>query len=275
MLGLTRRDAVTVILAAAAGGLGWGIRGQYGHETGAMIAGLLVGLVCVWRFVPNAPSLHGARVAALTTVAISFGGMMTYGQTVGLTQDAPLRGHHAALAWGMLGLFLKGGVWIGLAAVFLGMGLSEVRYRTREIVLLLVGMTALLFLGVFVVNEPFDPASRELPWLYFSDHWDWEPDVDKPRRERWGGLAFALVGCVAYARAWRGDRLAGRLAIFGVVAGGLGFSLGQSFQSFHAWHPEVFQSVLGDFDAKVNYWNWMETIFGATAGAGLALGLAL
>ena len=31
-------------LAAAAGGLGWGIRGQYGHETGAMIAGVLVGL---------------------------------------------------------------------------------------------------------------------------------------------------------------------------------------------------------------------------------------
>ena len=31
--------ATWVALGAMAGGLGWGIRGQYGHETGAMIAG--------------------------------------------------------------------------------------------------------------------------------------------------------------------------------------------------------------------------------------------
>ncbi len=29
-----------VLYAALAGGMAWGIRGQYGHETGAMIAGL-------------------------------------------------------------------------------------------------------------------------------------------------------------------------------------------------------------------------------------------
>lgn len=33
-----------VLFPALAGGMGWGIRGQYGHETGAMIAGLLVSL---------------------------------------------------------------------------------------------------------------------------------------------------------------------------------------------------------------------------------------
>jgi hypothetical protein len=36
-----------VLFGALAGGMGWGIRGQYGHETGAMIAGLLVSLVLV------------------------------------------------------------------------------------------------------------------------------------------------------------------------------------------------------------------------------------
>ena len=30
-----------------AGALGWGIRGQYGHEPGAMIAGVLVGFAAV------------------------------------------------------------------------------------------------------------------------------------------------------------------------------------------------------------------------------------
>ena len=36
-----------MLFTALAGGMGWGIRGQYGHETGAMLAGLLVALVLV------------------------------------------------------------------------------------------------------------------------------------------------------------------------------------------------------------------------------------
>jgi predicted lipid-binding transport protein (Tim44 family) len=51
----------TAILGAAAGGLGWGIRGQYGHETGAMIAGLLVSLTLVLLLARHAPPLTAAR----------------------------------------------------------------------------------------------------------------------------------------------------------------------------------------------------------------------
>ena len=37
-----------VLFAALAGGMGWGIRGQYGHETGAMNAGVMVSLVLAY-----------------------------------------------------------------------------------------------------------------------------------------------------------------------------------------------------------------------------------
>ncbi|GIT38710.1 MAG: hypothetical protein Ct9H300mP7_6310 [Verrucomicrobiota bacterium] len=43
--------------AAMAGGMGWGIRGQYGHETGAMIAGVLGSLVLVFLFCPGNSSI--------------------------------------------------------------------------------------------------------------------------------------------------------------------------------------------------------------------------
>ena len=69
--------------------MGWGIRGQYGHETGAMIAGVLVGFTLVLLFLPCATSLKAARAVALLAVGISFGGSMTYGQTVGLTHKKP------------------------------------------------------------------------------------------------------------------------------------------------------------------------------------------
>ena len=81
---------------AMAGGMGWGIRGQYGHETVATIAGVLVSLVLVFLFCPGNRSIHVVRAAALGTIAMGFGGSMTYGQTVGLTHDGPLRGDWAA-----------------------------------------------------------------------------------------------------------------------------------------------------------------------------------
>ena len=50
--------AKAMLLTAMAGGMGWGIRGQYGHETGAMIAGVLVASVLVMLFASVYSTLH-------------------------------------------------------------------------------------------------------------------------------------------------------------------------------------------------------------------------
>ncbi len=266
---------LAMLLAAAAGGMGWGIRGQYGHETGAMIAGVLVGFVVVLLFCPRASSLFAARAVAFCALGVSIGGSMTYGQTVGLTHDAPLIGNHEALRWGLLGLFIKGGIWIGTAAGFLAMALSATRYRPIEFALLPVSMIFLFFLGHELLNTPFDPANRELPAVYFSDDWHWEPAGElEPRHERWGGLLFALAGLYVYAGFLRGDRLVRWLVPWGVAGGGIGFSAGQSVQAFHAWNKDLFsEGLLGDATAHFNWWNMMETTFGLIFGAVLALGL--
>jgi len=264
----------SVVLGGMAGGLGWGIRGQYGHETGAMIAGLLVSLVLVLRFCPTANAGWAARAVAWGTVAIGIGGSMTYGQTVGLTHDEPLIGNWAALNWGMLGLAIKGGAWIGFAGLFLGMGLGGTRYALGELLLLMLGLVGLFVAGVWLLNNPFDPEHRALPLVYFSDHWRWEPDSDlRPRREVWGGLWCALLGAIVYAAWRRRDRLAWRLALWGILAGAIGFPLGQCVQAFHAWNPDLFKSGwAAQLAPHMNWWNWMETVFGATFGAVLGLG---
>ena len=179
---------------AMAGGMGWGIRGQYGHETGAMIAGVLVSLILVFLFCPNNASIHVIRAAALGTIAMGFGGSMTYGQTVGLTHDTPLVGNWASLRWGMLGLAIKGGVWIGFSGFFLGVGLGGKRYRPFEMFLLVIGMLTAIVAGWWLFNSPHDPENKCLPLLDFSDHWKWEPGVElKHRPENWGGLWCTLV----------------------------------------------------------------------------------
>ncbi len=266
-----------ICLGAMAGGMAWGIRGQYGHETGAMIAGLLVSLVWVFLFCRDAPLLPTLRAVAWCTVAIGFGGSMTYGQTVGLTHDGSLTGNWEALRWGLLGLAVKGGIWIGFGGVFLGMGLGGVRYRSWELLILLIAALGLFQLGSLLLNSPYRPADQVLPWIYFSDSWHWEPGaVLKPRRECWGGLLAALATVVVYSGWVRKDRLARNLAFWAVLAGAIGFPLGQSLQAFHAWNPELFRDGLGArFDAHINWWNMMETIFGATFGAVLGLGVWL
>lgn len=264
-----------VFFAALAGALGWGIRGQYGHETGAMMAGLLTSLTLALVLCPQAPSLSVARAVAWCTVAVGIGGSMTYGQTIGLTQNAPVIGNPAALAWGMTGLAIKGGLWIGFAGTFLGMGLGGKRYHPLELAAVIAGLLALFFLGVWLFNSPFDPAQRRLPALYFSADWHWEPNAEnlKPRPEVWGGLLLALAGLIAYTTAWRRDPLAWRLAAWGVLGGALGFPAGQSLQSFHAWHLDWFRSeAMAPTDRIINWWNFMETTFGAVWAGTLGLG---
>ena len=267
-----------VPLAAMASGMGWGIRGQYGHETGAMIAGVLTSLTLLMLFVPQASSLNAARAAAMMAVAMGIGGSMTYGQTVGLTHDAELLGNWEALRWGLLGLAMKGAIWIGFAGAFLGMGLGGKRYRPLEMAVLLPALLGLMFAGVWLINSPFDPSTKTLPWIYFSDDWYFEPDRDlKPRPEIWGGLLVALLSLLVYVRVMRGDRLGGRMAIVGMVAGGLGFPGGQSVQAFHRWNPEIFTegalSAYREYFHHFNWWNMMETTFGLIFGAILAFGL--
>jgi hypothetical protein len=266
---------IAVAAGAMAGGMSWGIRGQYGHETGAMIAGLLVSLVFVLLFCRTASASTAARIVAFATIAMGFGGSMTYGQTIGLTQDQSLVGNWNAFRWGMLGLAIKGGLWIGFAGAFLGMGLGGARYRSRDMLLVMCVAIGAYLLGHRLLNEPFDPTHRVLPKIYFSGDWRWTPRPDlKPRPECWGGMMAALLAVVSLVTFRMRDRLAWRLACWGVLGGAVGFPLGQCIQAWHAWNPEFFRAgFLATIAPRINWWNMMETTFGATMGACLGLGL--
>ncbi len=91
----------------------------------------------------------------------------------------------------------------------------------------------------------------------------------------WGGLLVALLGAWGWAGWARGDRLARHLTLWGML-GGLGFPLGQCLQSWHAWNRDLFTTgIWAALDPTLNWWNWMETTFGAVMGACLGLGLWL
>ena len=270
-----KNPLVPMCFAALAGGMGWGIRGQYGHETGAMLAGLLVALVVVYFFAYEFSSIDAAKAVALATVAIGFGGSMTYGQTLGLTQDTPLIGNIAALRWGLIGTFIKGSIWIGFFGLFLGLGLGGKKYSPIEIILILFVSVFFLYLGIYILNEPFDPENKKLPFIYFSDDWYWEPGENlKPRREQWGGLVLALSFLLSYISIVKKDILARNMTVWGMFAGGIGFTLGQCVQAYHAWNADIIKNgFLSSIYPYINWWNMMEITFGAVFAFIITFGL--
>lgn len=256
--------------------MGWGVRGQFGHETGAMIAGVLVALTLLLLFGRGGTIAEGTRAAALGAVALGIGGSMTYGQTIGLTQDRAFIGNWHAWLWGMVGLGLKGAIWSGFAGLFLGLGFGRSRLSWRAMLTLMAAIWALYLGGVWLLNSPHHPEARQLPLIYFSASWHWFPNAGaelKPRPEVWGGLLLALLGAWTWAGWWRRDLLVRRLTAWGML-GGLGFPLGQCLQSYHAWNPDEWAaSTWAALAPRMNWWNWMETIFGLAIGACLGLGL--
>ncbi|GIV15016.1 MAG: hypothetical protein KatS3mg022_0451 [Armatimonadota bacterium] len=249
-------NVLFVLLPALAMCLGWGIRGQFGGETGAMVPGAMVGLALAmlagWR------GKEAVRLAAVAAFACSLGGMMTYGQTIGLVQN---QYPSPTYWWGLLGLAIKGGVWIGIVGAFLAIAASD-RYRPQELALMLLGMLALWAIGVQLLNRPHNPP-EQLPLIYFSD-----PNSAKPRVEWWGGLWSALIGLMVYTGAFRKHRQAVAMALGGIVAGAIGFSFGEVLQAW-GMHQKPFGEAVQRW---MDWWKVMEMTFGFIAGAGLGIG---
>ena len=140
--------------------MGWGIRGQFGHETGAMIAGALVGFTLMLLYGAHLQPRTVFVAIAMLTVGVGIGGLETYGQTIGLTQNKGMVGNSAAFIWGELGLCIKGGLWIAIGATFFGSALSGRGWTLKHILTVLGIMMAAFLIGQQLLNAPFDPEGH-------------------------------------------------------------------------------------------------------------------
>ena len=89
-------------------------------------------------------------------------------------------------------------------------------------------------------------------------------------------MLLSLAGLWIYVAAWKRDPMARSLGLFGVLFGGIGFAAGQAVQAYHARNAEWFQEGwFASIEPYMNWWNTMETLFGAILGLGLGLGVWL
>lgn len=132
------------LLPALAGAIGWGIRGNFGHEHGAMIHGTLVGLAIV--IVSGRPDWwrRAAYFAAFSAIGWSFGGSMSYGKVLAYT--------HSRDSWtvlyGFASLFVIGFLWAAMGGAGTALCALLDRKRLTEFFPPLIVM-----FGVWIVHD--------------------------------------------------------------------------------------------------------------------------
>lgn len=213
--------------------LGWGLRGFIGGgPLGAMIPGAMVALcLCLTRQL--SPS---ARLCAFGAIAISFGGEMTYGQTVGASIAIETRW------WGLLGLALKGAIWGLLGGAVFSLGLTRISSALMAQVGVVAGVAT--WIGWRFINHP--------KLIYFSNR------LDRPREEVWAGFLLAAIALLL----WLGRRQPHlvRFSLWGGVGGWFGFGLGGALQAYG----------IDLFGRQHPWWKGMEFTFGFLFGLALA-----
>ncbi len=159
-----------VLLAALSLSVGWGIRGNFGHEYGAMIPGALAAMaVCLlsgradwWRRAPH--------FAFFGAVGWSFGGSMSYGHVLGYAHSGVL----SSVLYGFACLFVIGFLWgaVGGAATAMPACLSRERLTEFYAPLLVVfaawGVQDVVVERVFAV--PSD-LRQESPLYWYDTDW--------------------------------------------------------------------------------------------------------
>ena len=97
-----------VLLVALSLSIGWGIRGNYGHETGAMFPGTIAAIAACLLSGRGDWQTRGV-LCFFRRLGWGFGGSISYMQVIGYTHS----GHAATQLYGFAGLYVIGFLWGG------------------------------------------------------------------------------------------------------------------------------------------------------------------
>ena len=164
------------LFVALAVGLGWGIRGDFGHLVGAMYPGAALALGFAYVSGQRSLFLWMPILAGVSGLAIGSGGMMSYGILHGYAKSDTLINY----GYGFLTLFLQGSAWGVFGGALVGLVLERRPLQTTE---WLAAIGSVLAAGWFT-------SLVVVTWAGF--------DINPPRNN--GSIAFmgAALGLIAW-----------------------------------------------------------------------------
>ena len=146
----------SIILVLLSLSIGWGIRGNYGHEAGAMIPGALAGIAAAlisgredWRRRVPYFAFFGA-------LGWAFGGSIAYMVPPTYTQT----GHLATQVYGFFATFLEAFLWAGLGGAATAYAAVEEREKLTAIFHPLLWVFGIWAVQYVIQDTPFDIQDR-------------------------------------------------------------------------------------------------------------------
>lgn len=291
-------------LAALAMSYGWGFRGDYGHEAGAMFPGVFLALAILLASGREDWQRRITLVAFAAALGWAFGGSVSYGKVVGYTAHTSI----PDVAYGYASLFSIGALWGSIGAGCLGLALTMKRSWLNSwagplMILFLfwnlfdftgatawleeryipndadgiAALSALLVGLICMTVKSWRPAGELMTWL--SAGWClgfillvmlFGLRMTPPRGDNWAGL-FGLALAFALYLIVQRNRATLYLFLVGLLAGGYGFALGDGLNMMGRANWGAFGELARQY--HLDNWKWMEQSFGFIMGLGVALGI--
>lgn len=217
-------------------GLGWAIRGHFGHEWGAAWAGTMGGLAIIVAIGRKDWWNHAPVLTFLAGIGWAVGGMMSYGIVIGYCRGVDFWN----VTYGYAMLAIIGGLYGCMGGGLLGLGLASNPEKRPQWGSLMAEMV----------------AGGWLAWglLIYQMEWFMTP----PRSELWAACLGAAAAMLWYMYR-NGFHNAFRVAVYAALGAGFGFSFGNFLQT------------LGNASGiSYNWWNVMEFTLGFCGGTGMA-----
>ncbi len=217
-------------------GLGWALRGHFGHQWGASWAGMLLSLVLLAMGNRSDWTARMPIIVALGTLGWAVGGTMSYGIIVGYGRGDGF----TDVCYGLVMLSVVGFLWGAIGGGFLGLGLETTEIKRPDWISLLTRMAASAWIFYQVIVGVL------------------ELKMTPPRSEAWAGCLGAVVALLHYLYR-NGYFRALRVALYSGLGSGFGFALGN-----------FLQTAGGASGISFNWWNVMEFTLGFCGGIGAA-----
>jgi len=216
-------------------GLGWAMRGHFGHEWGASWAGAMGVLAVLVVSKRKDWALRAPALTALGAIGWGAGGMMSYGIVIGYCRSISF----VNSLYGYVMLAVIGGLYGFIGGGLFGLGLESTKENKPKWPALIVEM----FAGGFLV---WGLLIYQMEWL-----------MTPPRSELWAGCLGAALALGWYLNRNNFKR-ALRVAAYAALGAGFGFTFGN-----------FIQTAGSSAELQYNWWNVMEFTLGFFGGLGM------
>ena len=226
---------INLLFVAIVLGLGWAMRGHFGHEWGAAWAGAMGAMAVLLVSKREDWASRAPALVALGAIGWGVGGMMSYGVVIGYCRSLSF----ANSLYGYVMLAIIGGLYGFIGGGLFGLGLESSKENKPKWANLIVEM----FVGGFLV------------WglLIYQMEWFMTP----PRSELWAACLGAAIALAWFLYRNKFTK-ALRVASYSALGAGFGFAFGNFIQ------------VLGSTSGiHYNWWNVMEFTLGFFGGLGM------